>query len=132
MKKFVIVLTGLVVALSLLGVSANLKAAEPNKPKMPPKTRDTTIIGTVNVTKDGSGNVTDVKIKTAKLDTYSVTLNDKAKELAKSMEGKNVRATGVVETKNGAKWLTVEKFEEVTAKAPVKRQPKAHEPNKPK
>jgi hypothetical protein len=132
MKKFIIAITGLVVVLSLLGVASNLQAAEPNKPKVAPKNKETTIIGTVNVTKDSSGNVTEIKIKTAKLDTYDITLNDKGKEMGASMAGKNVKATGISETKSGARWLTVEKFEEMTAKAPAKRQPKAHEPNKPK
>jgi hypothetical protein len=131
MKKFVIALTGLVVALSLLGVSVNLQAAEPNKPKAVPKTRDTTIIGTVNVTKDGSGNITDVNIKTARLETYNITLNDKGKEMAASMAGKNVRATGVIERKDKTRWLTVEKYAEMTARAPAKSL-KPHDPNKPK
>jgi hypothetical protein len=132
MKKFAILLTGLVVALSLFGVSANLQAADPNRPKIAAKSRDTTIIGTVNIVKDNAGNISEINIKTPKLDTYNVTLNDKAKEMAKSMEGKNVRVTGVIEIKDKAKWLTVEKFVEMTAKPPAKRQPKAHEPNKPK
>jgi hypothetical protein len=138
MKKFVIALTGLVLTLSLFGLSDGLQAAElnktkkqavdPNKTKNAIKMKDRTIIGTVNVTKDSSGKVSEIKLKTAKLDTYNITLNDKALKMAESMEGKNVSATGVLESKKGAKWLTVAEFEPMTAKPQTKKAPSENKP----
>jgi len=131
MKKLVIALIGLAVALSLLVVVPALQAAEPNKPKIAHKNGEISVIGTVNVTKDDSGNITAINIKTARLDTFNITINDKAKEMAASFAGKNVRATCIIETKDGARWLTVEKYQEMVAQPAIKPL-KPHEPNKPK
>ena len=130
MKKYVIVLTGLVVVFSLLGIAGNLRAADPNKPKAAHKTKEVSVTGTVSAIKDSQGNITEVKVKTAKGVTYDVTLNEKGKEMGQTMADKKVKAEGTTETKNRAKWLTVEKFSEPVVKSGTKHQPKAPETNK--
>jgi hypothetical protein len=54
---------------------------------------------------------------------YEVVLNAKGTELGEKMDGKIVRVTGTVETKDTAKWITVKTYSEVqkpSAKKSVK------------
>lgn len=69
----------------------------------------------LEVKKDNDGNIIEVTLK-HKEATYQITLDGKGKELAKAMEGKKVKVVGIVETKGGVKWLTVEEFSEPPAK----------------
>ncbi|MCZ7646958.1 MAG: hypothetical protein M5U26_17165 [Planctomycetota bacterium] len=66
---------------------------------------DATVTGAVSVTQDGD-NVTAVTIKTEDGKSYSVTLDEKGKEVAKH-NGKKVTVTGEVAEKDGAHWITV-------------------------
>ena len=51
-----------------------------------------------------------------------VTLNEEGKKLG-ALDGKEVKATGIVHSKEAVKWITVTKFEEVKP-APPKEAPK--------
>ncbi len=88
----------------LFGVCAQAKEKDVNMPK------ETTVKGKVEVTKDASGTVTAVMIKTWDM-TYHVTLDAKGMELG-SMEGKHVDAKGTVMKKDREHWLTVMSYEE--------------------
>jgi len=71
--------------------------------------------GYVLTIEDDNGTVKSVKLVVAGQDedvTYQVTLDEKGKKLA-ALDGKDVKATGVVTTKDNAKWLAVESFKEV-------------------
>ena len=71
--------------------------------------------------KDKDGNITSVKI-IAKPDlAYYVVLDEKGKELGKTMAGKMVKVHGTVETKDNAKWLTVKEFKETKEKEEPKK-----------
>ena len=76
--------------------------------------KQVTVKGKVEATKDASGTVTAVKIKTWGK-TYNVTLDAKGMELA-GMEGKKVEATGMTMKKDKKHWLTVESYQEKTKK----------------
>lgn len=88
----------------LFAVNAPAKEMDSNMPK------ETTVMGKVEVTKDASGTVTAVEIKTWDK-KYYVTLDAKGMELA-AMEGKHVKAMGTVMKKEHEHWLTVTSYEE--------------------
>jgi len=88
----------------LFAVGAQAKNNDANMPK------EETIKGKVEVTKDAAGAITAVEIKTWDK-KYHVTLDAKGMELA-VMEGKHVKAMGIVTKKEHEHWLTVASFEE--------------------
>jgi hypothetical protein len=109
-----------VAALALFVFAANSIADEPNKPKAP-KRPDRKgmieVIGNVTVTKDKEGNILAARILTARNTIeYRITLDDKGKELVEKFAGKMADVTGIWETKENVKWLTVEKFTEMKRK----------------
>jgi hypothetical protein len=99
------------------------KAAEPNQPKEPAENL-LVVKGIVSMTNDREGKITAVKITAGKEKiVYEVVLNAKGTELGEKMDGKIVRVTGTVETKDTAKWITVKTYSEVqkpSAKKSVK------------
>ena len=111
----------LVFAGNILAVDANQPAVpkEPAKPKAPARHRPVTVIGTVTVTKDKDGQITEAKLTTAK-NTFQIVLDAKGKELAEKFVDKKAEVTGMPETKEKVKWLTVEKFGEATVIPPPK------------
>jgi hypothetical protein len=125
MKKHVIVVT-VVLAVFMLGMLAGScwaanKAAEKsaNAPAKAPAVKppkDKELKGTVAEVKDKDGNVTGVELTMGKGLTYQVTLDEKGKELGKTMSGKKVKVTGTIEMKDKAKWLTVKNYTEVVEK----------------
>jgi hypothetical protein len=120
MKKCLVV-----TVLALLVFAANAWADEPNQPKAPrePAKHKITIAGTVSVTKDKDGSITGVKFTTIRNIGYNITLDAKGKELAEKLAGKSAVVTGVPETKDQVKWLTVEKFASI-ANPPGPKSPK--------
>ncbi|MGA2915509.1 MAG: hypothetical protein ABSE89_05735 [Sedimentisphaerales bacterium] len=113
MKKAVVLFT---LCLFTAFVVSSTFAAEP-----PAKEPVKTVIGTVNVVKDANGVVKEIMLHTAMV-KYNIVLDEKGKELA-ALDGKKVKATGVVEVKGKAEWLKVHKFEEVTAEPPKPKAP---------
>jgi len=112
MRKYVMALAGAVTTCLLLGLVSNTLAADPNQPKEPPKNKEVIVVGTVSVVKDKDNNITEISVKTPRGITYQITLDDKGKELGKTLADKRVRITGTVETKGEVKWLTVVNFSE--------------------
>ena len=95
------------------------KNATPKKPKV------TGTVGVTKETKDGKEEITAVTITQKKKDTtvvINVELDEKGKQLGTEKDGKKVIATGTITEKDGAKWMTVESYEEPKPKAP--KQPK--------
>ena len=133
MKKFVMTLAAAVTTCVLLGLVSDTQAADPNQPKKMARNKEVVVVGTVSAVKDNDGNATDVKIKTAKDLIYQVTLDDKGKELGKTMADKKVRVVGTLETKGEVKWLTIIKFSEQKARpepnSPPKPKEKTHKNN---
>lgn len=111
-KKLVIVL-----GVAAVFMAANVFAADANKPKKPedPAVVTVPVEGMVSVTKDANSVVTSIKLTTSGKVVYNVTLDDKGKELA-TLDGKEVRARGVVTEKDGQKWLKVHEFRAVEKK----------------
>ena len=75
-----------------------------------------TLCGYLLTIEDGNGVVKSVKLIVAGRDedvTYQVTLDDRGKKIAE-LDGKDVKATGSVITKDNVKWLTVDSFKEVS------------------
>jgi hypothetical protein len=133
MKKFVMILAAAVTTCVLLGLVSDTLAADPNKPKKMARNKELPVVGTVIVVKDNDGNATDVKIKTDKDIIYQVTLDDKGKELGRTMADKKVRVVGTLETKGEVKWLTVARFNEQKEKAKAEpNSPPAHKKKSPK
>ena len=121
MKKYVMVTA--VAALALLVCAGNVLAKdanEPNVPKKPPVNKPIIVTGTISVTKDKNGTITEVKLTVNKNLMYLITLDKKGMELGQKMADKKVRATGTVESKGNVKWLTVEKYTEAVITPPVK------------
>jgi hypothetical protein len=106
MKKL-IVLTLLASMVAFLSVSVT-KAADPNVPKTEP----VTVKGRVGVVKDSAGVITAVHLNVMLKGKFNITLDEKGKKLGEKMEGKMVEVTGIETTKDGEKWLTVEKYVE--------------------
>jgi hypothetical protein len=125
MKGVVAVITLCLVA--TLVISNNAFGKDANQPPSPAP-RQHTVTGKVSVVKDKDGNITEIVltvIKEANEVKYNITLNEKGKELA-ALDGKEAKVVGTVHTKEGAKWLTVISFEEITPAppAPPKEAPK--------
>jgi hypothetical protein len=78
--------------------------------------------GTVEVTRDKGGVITEVTLKAGKVmvTKYKITLDEKGKELGEKMASKRVEVKGTVEKKSGAKWLTVTQYSESVSK-PAKK-----------
>jgi hypothetical protein len=114
MKKAVVLFT---LCLFMAFVVTSTFAAEP-----PAKEHIKTIVGTVKVVKDSNGIVTEIVLKAGEMVKYNIVLDEKGKGLA-TLAGKKVKATGTVEMKGKVEWLTVQKFEEVTAEPPKPKAP---------
>ena len=108
------------IAVAMFVLAGNALAREKGD-KTPRKPKVTGTVGVTKETKDGKEEITAVTITQKKRDTsvvYNVTLDDKGKQLGTEKDGKKVIATGTVTEKDGAKWMTVESYEEPKPKAP--------------
>ena len=137
MKKRLMALAGAVAVCLFLGAVSNVMAADANQPKGTPretpkeKSNDNKlVIGIVTVVKDNDGNITEIKVKATRELIYQVVLDEKGKELGKTMADKRARIEGLVEMKGNVHWLTVKTFGEVKAKTDAK--PKTKPTGKPK
>jgi hypothetical protein len=131
MKKRLIALVGVVAVCMLLAIVSNVIAADANQPKHTPKetpkekSKDTSlVIGIVTIVKDNDGNFTEIKVTAHKELVYQVVLDEKGKELGKTMLDKRARIEGLIETKGKVQWLTVKTFSELKSKAEAKPTPK--------
>ena len=123
MKNLVVVLALLIFVANVSAVELNQPPApkEPNKPALPKEPavhKPITITGTVNVMKDKEGAIIAVRLITSRNIGYNITLDAKGKELAERFAGKTAEVTGIPETKEEVKWLTVGKFTEAPKPAP--------------
>jgi hypothetical protein len=114
MKKVITLVTLLLIAAIVVPVFAADKPAA-SKPAAPAK--EQTLTGKVSVVKDKEGKVTEVALTVGEV-KYMVTLNEEGKKL-EALDGKEVKAMGMVHAKGEVKWLTVKSFEEVKAPAPA-------------
>jgi hypothetical protein len=115
-----------VTVLLVLGVLAGTSwAKKTNKANELRKTEFKHYQGTVEVTRDKTGAVETVKLKVGKLfgSTYYVSLDEKGKDLAERMVGKQVKLTATMVNKAGTKWLGVKEYKEVVHK-PAKKSTK--------
>ena len=104
---------------------ANEIPKEPNKtsPQEPPKespkeqAKDKKlVIGILKVVKDNDGNIAEISIEMAKNLIYNVVIDEKSKEMVKSLADARVRVEGFVETKGDVKWLTVLTYDDTKPK----------------
>jgi hypothetical protein len=110
MKKLVILFVmAAIVEFAFVGAAT---AADPNMPKKMPFDPNA-VRGRVLVEKDANGVITSVKIQNRRFGDWNVVLDEKGKELAGTMANKFVHVEGKVETKDGAKWVTIESYKEV-------------------
>ena len=114
MKKVIMLITLCLIAAIVVPVFAADKPAA-GKPTAP-VVKEQTITGKVSVVKDKEGKAIEV-ILTAGEAKYMVTLNEEGKKL-EALDGKEVKATGIVHSKEAVKWITVKSFEEVKASPP--------------
>jgi hypothetical protein len=100
----------------------NSWAAKAGKESPAPKKEVKEVKGTVEVTRDKAGAITDITLKTGKVmvTKYKITLDEKGKELGEKMTGKQVEVKGTVEKRSGVKWLTVTQYSESASK-PAKK-----------
>jgi len=122
-------LAGAAAVCVFLAMACNVMAADPNKPKVTPNERTDDlklVIGIVNVTKDKDGNFTEIKVVTHPQLIYKVVLDEKGKELAKTLADKRARIEGYIEEKGKDNWLTVKTFKEVTSQ--IQKQPGQNKP----
>jgi hypothetical protein len=115
MKKVITLVTLLLIAAIVVPVFAADKPAA-GKPAAP-AAKEQTLTGKVMVVKDKEGKVTEVMLHVGEV-KYMVTLNEEGKKL-EALDGKEVKAMGMVHAKGEVKWLTVKSFEEVKAPAPA-------------
>jgi hypothetical protein len=122
MKKVITLVTLLLIAAIVVPVFAADKPAAGKAAA--PAAKEQTLTGKVMVAKDKEGKVTEVMLMVGDV-KYMVTLNEEGKKL-ETMDGKEVKAIGMVHSKEAVKWLTVKSFEEVKAapKAAPKEAPK--------
>lgn len=137
MKKYAMSLVGVVTVCLLLGLVSNVMGADANQPKETPretpkeKSKDNNlVIGIVTIVKDNDGNIAEIKVTAHKELIYQVVLDEKGKELGKTMADKRARIEGFIEMKGNVHWLTVKTFGEVKARTDAK--PKAKPTGKPK
>ncbi len=71
------------------------------------------VTGIVTIAKDDAGAVTGITMKSA-TEVVTVKVDDISKKMIE-VDAQNVKATGTVETKDGKKTLTVQKFAAVPA-----------------
>jgi hypothetical protein len=95
-----------------LAAGAPESGTEPNAPEY------VRVQGQVQVVKDANDIVVEVKIA-AKDTVYNVVLNEKAKEMASTMENKEVSVRATLTEKEGQKWL------EILSYRPVPEKPKS-------
>jgi len=135
MRKYAMSLVGAVTVCLLLGLVSNVMGADANQPKQTPKEtpRETPkekskdnklVIGIVTVVKDNDGNFTEIKVTAHKELIYQVVLDEKGKELGKTMADKRARIEGPIETKGKVQWLTVKTFGELKPRTDAKPTPK--------
>ena len=115
MKKVITLVTLLLIAAIVVPVFA---ADKPAAGKPAAAAKEQTLTGKVSVVKDKEGKVvTEVALTVGEV-KYMVTLNEEGKKL-EALAGKEVKAIGMVHSKEAVKWLTVKSFEEVKAPAPA-------------
>ena len=127
MKKQLMTLVGVVAVCMVLAVVSNVMAADANQPKGTPKEKSNDnklVIGIVTVVKDNDGNITEIKVKAHRELIYQVVLDEKGKELGKTMADKSARIEGSIEIKGNVHWLTVKTFSEPKANPEAKPKPK--------
>ena len=143
MRKLWKTLTGAVAICLVLFITNNATAQdandaneipeEPNKtapqeppkesPKEPPKEQakdKKLVIGILKVVKDNDGNIAEISIKMAKNLIYNVVIDEKSKEMVKSLADARVRVEGFVETKGDVKWLTVDTYGDTKSRPDAK------------
>lgn len=111
--------TTVVATLLVLGLFVgNTWAKKTHKANEPSKPGQNEYKGTVEVTKDETGNIKTVELKSGLIfkHTYQITLDEKGKELGEKMAGKKVRVKGIIEEKVGKKWLNVIEYKAVSSK----------------
>jgi hypothetical protein len=104
------------------GTQKPAKAQKPTKAEKPAKPQVQTYTGTVKVTKDKAGHVTDVKLSVGKLlpHKYSIILDNEGKELARKMDGKKVEVKGLLEKKSGKTVMLVKQYSPIVSKSTKK------------
>ena len=120
-------LAGVVAVCMLLAIVSNVMAADANQPKGTPKEKskdNSLVIGIVTIVKDNDGNISEIKVTTHKDLIYKVVLDEKGKELGKTMVDKRARIEGLIETKGNVHWLTVKTFSEVKPRTDAKTKTK--------
>ena len=131
MKKQLMALVGVVAVCMLLAVVSNVMGADVNQPKQTPKekSKDNRLVqGTVTVVKDNDGNITEIKVKATRELIYHVVLDEKGKEMGKTMADKIARIEGFIEIKGKVQWLTVKTFSEPKPRPDAKPTPKKPAP----
>ncbi len=88
-----------------------------------PKAITITVKGKISVTKDANEVITAVQLRSTIRGKFNITLDAMGKELGEKMEGKTVEVTATETTKDGEKWLTVEKYAEVEKPAEKPKEP---------
>ena len=124
MRKQLMALAGVVAVCMLLAIFSNVMAADANQPKGTPKEKSNDnklVIGIVTVVKDNDGNITEIKVKATRELIYQVVLDEKGKELGKTMADKRARIEGLIEIKGNVHWLTVKTFSESKPKPPANK-----------
>jgi len=106
-KKLLIVLGVAAVFMAANVFAAGTETEKPKKPEHPAMTVG--VEGTVSVTKDANSVVTAIKLTTAGKIVYNITLDEKGKELG-ALDGKEVKAKGIVTEKDGQKWVKVVEY----------------------
>jgi hypothetical protein len=113
-----------IVMLLILGVFAGSTWAKSHKHKAKPSQPESiSCKGKVEVTRDKTGNIETVKLKTGILifgHTYNITLDGKGRELGEQMAGKQVNVKGLLLKKGNVEWLVVAKYSEVPSKSEKK------------
>lgn len=99
------------------GTQKSEQAAKPAKPQIQ------TYTGTVKVTKDKAGQITDVKLNIGRVlpHKYSIILDNEGKELAAKMDGKRVEVKGLLQKKSGKTLLLVKQYNLVVPKTTTKK-----------
>ncbi len=114
----------LVVGLSAAnaGTQKPAKTQKPATTEKPSKPQIQTYTGTVKVTKDKAGKVTDAKLSVGKLlpHKYNILLDNGGRDLAARMDGKTVQVKGLVEKRSGKKVLVVRAYSPVKSKSTKK------------
>jgi hypothetical protein len=124
-----------VAMLLVVGLSAaNAGTQKPAKTQKPSKAQIQTYTGTVKVTKDKAGQITDAKLSVGKIlpHKYNIVLDKEGRDLAARMDGKRVQVKGRVEKKSGKTLLLVKGYSPVASKSAKKAASKPAKTTAPK